>query len=63
MHLSMHFLPNYATDLNPNKLIWINFNKSDMARRSLQKKQRYSMQIQEAIRKTSSDAPVLYSHL
>ncbi len=35
--LSLHFLPGYAPDLNPDELVWSHVKRTGTARRPLQK--------------------------
>jgi transposase len=36
LHLTLHFLPGYAPDLNPDELVWSHVKRTGVARRPLQ---------------------------
>lgn len=49
--LTLHFLPGYAPDLNPDELVWSHVKRTGTARRPLQKGERLREKIEEQLAK------------
>jgi transposase len=49
--LTLHFLPGYAPDLNPDELVWSHVKRTGAARRPLQKGEKLRDKIQEQLAK------------
>lgn len=47
--LTLHFLPGYAPDLNPDELVWSHVKRSGVARRPLQKGEKLGPRIHEQL--------------
>lgn len=47
--LTLHFLPGYAPDLNPDELVWSHVKRTGVARRPLQKGERLEERVQEQL--------------
>ena len=47
--LTLHFLPGYAPDLNPDELVWSHVKRSGIARRPLQKGEKLGPRIHEQL--------------
>jgi transposase len=51
--LTLHFLPGYAPDLNPDELVWSHVKRTGAARRPLQKGEKLRERIEEQLEKLS----------
>ena len=49
--LTLHFLPGYAPDLNPDELVWSRVKRTGPARRPLQKGEKLRDKIEEPLAK------------
>ena len=49
--LTLHFLPGYAPDLNPDELVWSHIKRTGTARRPLQKGEKLREKIEEQLAK------------
>jgi transposase len=49
--LTLHFLPGYAPDLNPDELVWSHVKRTGTARRPLQKGEKLRDKIEEQLAK------------
>jgi transposase len=49
--LTLHFLPGYARDLNPDELVWSHVKRTGVARRPLQKGKQLGPRIHEQLTK------------
>ena len=49
--LTLHFLPGYAPDLNPDELVWSHVKRTGTARRPLQKGEKLREKIEEQLAK------------
>ncbi|KVW79514.1 hypothetical protein WK99_03195 [Burkholderia ubonensis] len=47
--LTLHFLPGYAPDLNPDELVWSHVKRTGVARRPLQKGEKLGLRIHEQL--------------
>ena len=47
--LTLHFLPGYAPDLNPDELVWSHVKRTGAARRPLQKGEKLRDKIEEQL--------------
>jgi transposase len=47
--LTLHFLPGYAPDLNPDELVWSHVKRTGVARRPLQKGEKLEPKIREQL--------------
>ena len=52
--LTLHFLPGYAPDLNPDELVWSHVKRTGVARRPLQKGEKLRDRIEEQLVKIQS---------
>lgn len=50
-HLTLHFLPGYAPDLNPDELVWSHVKRTGTARRPLRKGEKLRDKIEEQLAK------------
>lgn len=49
--LTLHFLPGYAPDLNPDELVWSHVKRTGTARRPLQKGEKLRERIEQQLAK------------
>ena len=49
--LTLHFLPGYAPDLNPDELVWSHVKRTGIARKPLQQGEKLREDIEERLRK------------
>ena len=49
--LTLHFLPGYAPDLNPDELVWSHVKRTGIARRPLQQGEKLREKIEEQLAK------------
>lgn len=47
--LTLHFLPGYAPDLNPDELVWIHVERTGTARRPLQQGEKLREKVEEQL--------------
>ena len=59
--LTLHFLPGYAPDLNPDELVWSHVKHTGVARRPLQKGEKLGPRIHEQLSQISRDANLVRS--
>jgi transposase len=59
--LSLHFLPDYAPDLNPDMLVWSHLKRTGTARRPLHKGEKLRGRIDSELA-TVRDDPTLPPH-
>ena len=59
--LTLHFLPGYAPDLNPDELVWSHVKRTGVARRPLQKGEKLGPRIHEQLSQISRDANLVRS--
>jgi transposase len=53
--LTLHFLPGYAPDLNPDELVWSHVKRTGVARRPLQKGEKLGSKIHEQLSQIGRD--------
>ena len=51
LHLTLHFLPGYAPDLNPDELVWSHVKRTGAARRPLRKGESLREKIEKQLAK------------
>ena len=56
--LTLHFLPGYAPELNPDELVWSHAKRTGVARRPLRKGEKLEQRVNEQLREIADD-PVL----
>jgi transposase len=59
--LTLHFLPGYAPDLNPDELVWSHAKRTGVARRPLQKGEKLQERVHEQLQKISDDPKLVRS--
>lgn len=59
--LSLHFLPGYAPDLNPNELVWSHVKRTGTARRPLQAGEKLAARIGAELQAVKRDRPLVRS--
>ena len=59
--LTLHFLPGYAPDLNPDELVWSHVKRTGVARRPLQKGEKLGPRIHDQLSQISRDANLVRS--
>jgi transposase len=59
--LSLHFLPGYAPDLNPDKLVWSQVKRTGTARRTLQKGEKLRDRIDSELAAVRDDPTLVRS--
>ena len=59
--LTLHFLPGYAPDLNPDELVWSHVKRTGVARRPLQKGEKLGSKIHEQLSQIGRDAYLVRS--
>ncbi|SIT48261.1 conserved hypothetical protein [Paraburkholderia piptadeniae] len=47
--MTLHFLPGYAPDLNPDELVWSHVKRTGVARRPLQSGEKMGLRIHEQL--------------
>lgn len=60
-HLTLHFLPGYAPDLNPDELVWSHVKRTGTARRPLQKGEKLREKIEQQLAKLKTMPRLLRS--
>jgi transposase len=59
--LTLHFLPGYAPDLNPDELVWSHVKRTGVARRPLQKGEKLGPRIHEQLAQIARDPTLVRS--
>ena len=59
--LTLHFLPGYAPDLNPDELVWSHVKRTGVARRPLQKGEKLGPRIHEQLAQIGRDPKLVRS--
>jgi transposase len=59
--LTLHFLPGYAPDLNPDELVWSHVKRTGVARRPLQKGEQLGPRIHEQLAQIGRDPKLVCS--
>jgi transposase len=59
--LTLHFLPGYAPDLNPDELVWSHAKRTGVARRPLQKGEKLQERVQEQLREIGNNPQLVRS--
>ena len=59
--LTLHFLPGYAPDLNPDELVWSHAKRTGVARRPLQKGEKLQERVHEQLQKIGDDPKLVRS--
>jgi transposase len=59
--LTLHFLPGYAPDLNPDELVWSHVKRTGVARRPLQKGEKLGPRIHEQLAQIGRDPTLVRS--
>ena len=59
--LSLHFLPGYAPDLNPDELVWSHAKRTGVARRPLMKGEKLPQRVHEQLREIGNNPKLVRS--
>ena len=59
--LTLHFLPGYAPDLNPDELVWSHAKRTGVARRPLQKGEKLQARVREQLQKIGDNPQLVRS--
>src|SRR5256885_17100090 len=59
--LTLHFLPGYAPDLNPDELVWSHLKRTGTARRPLQKGEKLDQRIAAELLAVQRNRPLVRS--
>jgi transposase len=59
--LTMHILPGYAPDLNPDELVWSYVKRTGVARNPLRAGEKLEIRIDEQLRKVKEDRSLVRS--
>lgn len=59
--LTLHFLPGYAPDLNPDELVWSHAKRTGVARRPLMKGEKLQNRVHEQLQKISKNPQLVRS--
>lgn len=59
--LTLHFLPGYAPDLNPDELVWSHAKRTGVARRPLKKGEKLKAKVDEQLHKIADDPQLVRS--
>ena len=59
--LTLHFLPGYAPDLNPDELVWSHAKRTGVARRPLQKGEKLQERVHEQLQKIGNNRQLVRS--
>lgn len=59
--LTLHFLPGYAPDLNPDELVWSHAKRTGVARRPLMKGEKLQDRVQEQLQKIGNNPKLIRS--
>jgi transposase len=59
--LTLHFLPGYAPDLNPDELVWSHAKRTDVARKPLQKGEKLEERVHNQLQAIADDPKLVRS--
>jgi transposase len=59
--LTLHFLPGYAPEPNPDEAVWSHVERTDAARRPLQKREKLEPKIHERLEQIQHDPKLVRS--
>ena len=59
--LTMHILPGYAPDLNPDELVWSHVKRTGVARNPLREGEKLEIRIDEQLRQMQKDRRLVRS--
>ena len=59
--LTLHFLPGYAPDLNPDELVWSHAKRTGVARRPLQKGEKLQARVHQQLQEIGNDKKLVRS--
>ncbi len=59
--LSMHILPGYAPDLNPDELVWSHVKRTGVARNPLRAGEKLEIRVDQQLREMKSNRPLVRS--
>jgi transposase len=59
--LTLHFLPGYAPDLNPDELVWSHAKRTGVARRPLRSGEKLQERVHEQLQAMADDPPLVRS--
>ena len=59
--LTLHFLPGYAPDLNPDELVWSHAKRTGVARRPLQKGEQLQARVHQPLQEIGNDKKLVRS--
>ena len=59
--LTLHFLPGYAPDLNPDELVWSHTKRTGVARRPLQKGEKLEERVNEQLQAVADNPSLVRS--
>ena len=59
--LTLHFLPGYAPDLNPDELVWSHAKRTGVARKPLMKGEKLQKRVHEQLQKISENKKLVRS--
>jgi transposase len=59
--LTLHFLPGYAPDLNPDELVWSHAKRTGVARRPLKKGEKLQERVHEQLQKIADNPQLVRS--
>lgn len=59
--LTLHFLPGYAPDLNPDELVWSHAKRTGVARRPLQKGEKLQVRVHQQLQAIGNDKKLVRS--
>lgn len=59
--LTLHFLPGYAPDLNPDELVWSYAKRTGVARRPLKKGEKLDQRVTEQLQSIAEDPALVRS--
>jgi transposase len=59
--LTLHFLPGYAPELNPDELVWSHAKRTGVARRPLRKGEKLEQRVNEQLREIADDPALVRS--
>jgi len=59
--LTLHFLPGYAPDLNPDELVWSHAKRTGVARRPLKKGEKLQDRVHEQLQKIGDNPKLVRS--
>jgi transposase len=59
--LTLHFLPGYAPDLNPDELVWSHAKRTGVARRPLMRGEKLAQRVHEQLADIGNDPALVRS--